>query len=352
MALRLVAAAKTDPGQQREQNEDACYALVSAANPASGLFVVADGMGGYHAGEIASQLAVEAISTALLPLLAPRSTQPTMRLKRRKPGHKEKAAEAASESATATAKDTTAGDTATEAETASGGTPASPDDATPGATEAAPAKDTTDRATSAEDIEHDLPPAGGIPTQQLAETLAMEHYGERLREAVEHSSEVIVRYGQDNSDARGLGSTVTAALVIDGQVFVANVGDSRTYLLRDGDLRRITRDHSLVERLVEAGQIEPDEVYDHPNRNLIYRSLGAGRADVEVDLFTDTLRPGDALLLCSDGLWEMVRDPDLTRILLAKHDPNAACDGLIDEANENGGEDNITAVLVRCEDAG
>jgi protein phosphatase len=353
MALRLVAAAKTDPGLQREQNEDACYELVSAANPASGLFVVADGMGGYHAGEIASQLAVETISAELLPLLAPRSTQPTMRLKRRKSGRKEKAADVAPEAAEITSVPEAGTDVAAAAAT----TPSAAADGATTDTAGDMGKDASDGAASAgaasaaHDGDLDPPSAGGAPTQQLAEALAMEHYGERLREAVEHSSEVIVQYGQDHSDARGLGSTVTAALVIDGQVFIANVGDSRTYLLRDGELRRITRDHSLVERLVEAGQIEPDEVYDHPNRNLIYRSLGAGRADVEVDLFSDTLRPGDALLLCSDGLWEMVRDPDMTRILVGAREPAAACDLLIDEANEHGGEDNITAVLVRCEDA-
>jgi protein phosphatase len=167
---------------------------------------------------------------------------------------------------------------------------------------------------------------------------------------VEHSSEAIVRYGRDHSEAHGLGSTVTAALVVNGRAYIANVGDSRTYLLRGGALQRITRDHSLVERLVEAGQIEPDEVYDHPNRNLIYRSLGADRAEVEVDIFTEQLRVGDMLLLCSDGLWEMVRDDEIAGILTAGPDLAAACNRLIERANANGGVDNITAVVARCEE--
>jgi protein phosphatase len=191
---------------------------------------------------------------------------------------------------------------------------------------------------------------GGV-TRQLAESMIVDHYAEKLRSAVEESSESIVDYGRKHSDSRGLGSTLTAALIIGGQAFVANVGDSRTYLYRDGKLDRITQDHSLVERLVQAGQIDADEVYDHPNRNLIYRSLGANKSEVEVDIFTEKLRSGDALLLCSDGLWEMVRNPQIESILTEIEDPQAACDLLIDRANENGGEDNITAVLVRCVEA-
>jgi protein phosphatase len=234
---------------------------------------------------------------------------------------------------------------ATSAEKGAGmSAPAEPDASLNGATSGDASA--AESPSSAEDqIDH------GALTQQLSESLAMQHYGDNLREAVEHSSEVIVRYGREHTDAKGLGSTLTAVLVVDGQAYVANVGDSRTYLLRDGTLQRITRDHSLVARLVEAGQIEPDEVYDHPNRNLIYRSLGAGKADVEVDIFTEALRSGDMLLLCSDGLWEMVRDAEIERILLEEHDLEHACELLVRRANDNGGEDNITAVLVRCAEA-
>ncbi|HUY79179.1 MAG TPA: SpoIIE family protein phosphatase, partial [Ktedonobacterales bacterium] len=157
--------------------------------------------------------------------------------------------------------------------------------------------------------------------------------------------------GNKHHEARGLGATVTAALVVEGMAFIANVGDSRTYLLRAGKLERVTRDHSLVERLVEAGQIDREDVYDHPSRNLIYRSLGAGHAEVDVDIFNVQLQPGDSLLLCTDGLWEMVRDPQMANILNETQDPTAVCAMLIDKANENGGEDNITALLVRCLEA-
>ena len=331
MGLHLVAASKTDPGLQREQNEDTCYTqVVDDSQRASGLFIVADGMGGYHAGEIASRLAVDTIRDNLQTLLGPKSGQPTVRLKRRKGSRQSQNAADAQKGTIASA----------QAESNAQNDEAQNDEAASGDASAAAASN-----SSEDQIEQ------GALTQQLAESLAMQQYGDRLREAVEHSSEVIVRYGREHSDAKGLGSTLTAALVIDGQAYIANVGDSRTYLLRDDMLQRITRDHSLVARLVEAGQIEPEEVYDHPNRNLIYRSLGAGKADVEVDVFTEALRPGDVLLLCSDGLWEMVRDPELERVLLEVRDLERACELLVQRANENGGEDNITAVLVRCDEA-
>ena len=321
MALHLNAACKTDVGQQREQNEDACYShIVQNDTFSAGIFVVADGMGGYHAGEIASQIAVDSIRKELLPLLEPLSAQPTVRLKPKK-GRK-------------------AGQLANQFTNGRG----DPAKTRPLAQEDAPADD-----APADDAEHDAAErTSPAATQQLSESLAVEHYAEKLRAAIEVSSEEIVKYGQQHSEARGLGSTVTAALVVGDLAFIANVGDSRTYLFRDGTLSRVTTDHSLVERLVEAGQIDRDEVYDHPNRNLIYRSLGAGRSEVEVDVFTEHLRPGDALLLCSDGLWEMVRDSQAESILSEVGDVTEACDLLIQRANENGGEDNITAVLLRC----
>ena len=316
MVLHLHAASKTDVGKQREQNEDACYAHVSEHDHYSaGLFIVADGMGGYHAGEVASKIAVDTISAMLQPLLGPTSTQPTVRLKRGRGKNKSAPQQVEAE------RDDPAKTRPLSEDTA-------------GADNA---------GTEAAEEQRD-----GAVTQQLSESAVLEHYGDKLRDAVEESSEAIVKYGQQHSEARGLGSTLTAVLIVGDQAYIANVGDSRTYLLRDGKLQRVTHDHSLVERLVEAGQIDPDEVYDHPHRNLIYRSLGAGRAEVEVDLFSETLQPDDAVLLCSDGLWEMVRDPQMESILNEVADPVEACELLIERANDNGGEDNITAVLVRC----
>ena len=302
MSLHLNAASKTDVGRQREQNEDACYTHIEVNDQkSSGILIVADGMGGYHAGEVASQIAVNTISSALQNLMGPTSSQPTVRLrgKRQRGRDMQKA----------------------------------PDEA-------------AKTRPLADDLDQDEPDSGA--TVQLSESLIIGHYSERLRQAIEEASQAIVEYGEKHREAKGLGSTVTAALVIGDQVFIANVGDSRTYLLRDGKLSRVTTDHSLVERLVEAGKLDRADVYDHPNRNLIYRSLGAGKSEVEVDIFTEKLKDGDVLVLCSDGLWEMVKDAQMESIITEVTDLVETSDLLIQRANENGGEDNITVVLLRC----
>jgi serine/threonine protein phosphatase PrpC len=143
------------------------------------------------------------------------------------------------------------------------------------------------------------------------------------------------------------GSTVVAALIYGETAHIANVGDSRAYVCDDQGLRRITSDHSLVQQLVAGGLIGPDDAYTHPQRNQIFRSLGDD-PDLVVDLFVQQLQPGVRLLLCSDGLWEMVRDPGIEQVLRSAPDPQAACDALIAAANEGGGEDNITAVVVQA----
>ncbi|MGZ3583596.1 MAG: PP2C family protein-serine/threonine phosphatase [Ktedonobacterales bacterium] len=316
MSLRLIAASKTDVGRMREQNEDSFYVHMVESDQASGLFVVADGMGGYHAGEVASKIAVDTISAELESVLRPTSAQPTVRLKgKRGRGQDNRAKQGAEEER---------------------------DAEDPGKTR--PLNADEKEAVEVASEQADAPSA----TQHLNESVVIEHYAEKLRSSVEQSSEAIVAYGRQHPEAAGLGSTMTGALIIGERAFIANVGDSRTYLLRDGKLERITTDHSLVERLVEAGQIDRTEVYDHPNRNLIYRSLGAGKAEVDVDIFAEKLLPGDQVLLCSDGLWDMVRDGQIESILNEVSDPVEACDLLVQRANENGGEDNITVILVRC----
>lgn len=199
--------------------------------------------------------------------------------------------------------------------------------------------------------------ASGIAIQTVAQVLTplllntmaqggpvdTEAIGRQVQQAVIQSNVAIY----EDSVQRGIdmGTTLTMAVVIGDRAIVGNVGDSRTYLQRDGALQRITKDHSLVQRLVDIGQIGPDEVYTHPNRNAILRSLGDG-GELEVDIFQVQLQPGDTLLLCSDGLWEMVRDPQIAAIMTENPAPPDAADALIRAANAGGGEDNISSVVV------
>ncbi len=146
-------------------------------------------------------------------------------------------------------------------------------------------------------------------------------------------------------DKTDMGSTITGFIVAGEHAYIINVGDSRTYMMRGKQLYQLTTDHSLVGQLVAGGLIEPDDVYTHPQRSQIFRSLG-DKPNVQIDLFKQQLHPGDILLSCSDGLWEMVRNPQIENILGNAPDPQTACTQLIEAANANGGEDNVSAVIV------
>ncbi|HEU5379718.1 MAG TPA: protein phosphatase 2C domain-containing protein [Ktedonobacteraceae bacterium] len=157
-------------------------------------------------------------------------------------------------------------------------------------------------------------------------------------------------YSQNEQEHSNIGATVTAALVAGSEAAICNVGDSRVYLLSlQSLLHRVTVDHSIVESLVVAGIIQREDVYTHPKRNLIFRSMGQ-RQRIQVDTFRQPLIKGDQLLLCSDGLWEMVRDNEIEQTLRQFRDMDQARGRLIELANEHGGLDNITAILVEMID--
>ncbi|HEY8764607.1 MAG TPA: Stp1/IreP family PP2C-type Ser/Thr phosphatase [Solirubrobacteraceae bacterium] len=230
---------RTDTGRQRRGNEDS-----SLARPP--VFVVADGMGGARAGEVASQIAVEAFEQGL--------------------------------------------------------------------------------------------PSTGTPEQRLAEIV--QEANRRIHDVsrVEH-------------ERAGMGTTLTAAFLDDRQVAIAHVGDSRAYLFRNGALKRLTRDHSLVGELVRQGKLTEEQAEEHPQRSIITRALGP-EPTVEVDTWTYPASAGDVLMLCSDGLTSMITEERIAEVLASAASLEAAGDELIAQANEAGGRDNITVVLFRLEEVG
>jgi len=171
-----------------------------------------------------------------------------------------------------------------------------------------------------------------------------------LREGVEHANCAV--YERNQELRTKMGTTMTVCLVVDTTAYVAHVGDSRCYLYhKPTGLTQITQDHSVVAALVAAGVIQPEDIYTHPSRNLIYRCLGE-KSHLEVDTFTVQLASGDTLLLCSDGLWEMVRDQQIAAILTTPiPTPSDTAHTLIQAALAGGGEDNVSAIVARVSNA-
>jgi protein phosphatase len=164
--------------------------------------------------------------------------------------------------------------------------------------------------------------------------------------AVEQAGQHIYEEARSDRSRRGMGTTATVAALMDGRLFLAQVGDSRAYLLRQGRLVQVTRDQSLVNQLLESGQLTEEEAENFEHSNIILQALGTSES-VQVDLTYVDLRDGDALLLCSDGLSGMLKDPEIFSVLSQISDPVAACKELTDRANRAGGHDNVTVLLVQ-----
>ena len=148
-------------------------------------------------------------------------------------------------------------------------------------------------------------------------------------------------------EALGGGTTLTSALILGDQMTIAHVGDSRAYIFSsNGNLKLITHDHSLVKRLEEIGQISAEQAVTHPQRNVLYRALGQGEP-FEPDITTFQIKPGEQILICSDGLWGLVSDTDMEAIIRTSDEPQHACQTLINLANSAGGPDNISVIIVR-----
>ena len=204
---------------------------------------------------------------------------------------------------------------------------------------------------------------GGAQAGEVASQVAIGHFSDglpgeetegserRLARAVLAANAEIHALSEADSRRAGMGTTLTAAYVGRGQVSFAHVGDSRAYRLRDGELERITEDHSLVEELLRQGRLTEEEAEEHPQRSIITRALGP-EPDVEVDTFTVAAADGDVYLLCSDGLTSMVSEATVADIMRAAPDIATAADRLVAAALDAGGRDNVTVVLFRIEEVG
>jgi len=197
--------------------------------------------------------------------------------------------------------------------------------------------------------------AGEVASQIAAESFEPAERGEEspevfLRSIVEIANERIHNFALSDSSVQGMGTTLTAALVDGDEVSFAHVGDSRAYLYRDGALKLLTSDHSLVEELRRQGRLTEAQAEGHPQRSIITRALGP-ESQVEVDTLTVSGRPGDVFLLCSDGLTTMVKDDQIAATLAAAGDLDEAVATLVRTANEAGGRDNITVVAFRLAEA-
>ena len=170
----------------------------------------------------------------------------------------------------------------------------------------------------------------------------------RLSTAIHLANKNIFKSAEENPDQHGMGATLTAVWIDGAKLSIAHVGDSRAYLLRGGSLLQLTRDHSLVAEQVRRGILTSAEAEESDMQSVLLRALGA-QAEIEVDVEEHTLFPRDMLLLCSDGLTRMVTEPEIAGTLQAETDPERAAEKLVALANERGGLDNITVVIVRTE---
>jgi PPM family protein phosphatase len=173
----------------------------------------------------------------------------------------------------------------------------------------------------------------------------------QLEEIAQEANREIHELAQEDSSRAGMGTTLTAAMLQDDEVALGHVGDSRAYVLRDGELKRLTKDHSLVEELRRQGRLTDEQAEEHPQRSIITRALGP-EPRVNVDTMTFPARAGDVFLLCSDGLTTMVSDEEIRDILVGARSLRNAVNRLVEAANRGGGRDNITAVAFRVAEEG
>ena len=185
---------------------------------------------------------------------------------------------------------------------------------------------------------------------QLIRESKEQNLYEILAQSIQEVNQRLIRKSYEEDRLRGMGTTLTLATVVDKTLYVVNIGDSRTYLINEQEIRQISQDHSLVEEMVRLGGIKPEEAKHHPDKNIITRAIGA-KADVDVDFYEHRLKRGDIILMCTDGLSNMVEDEELFRIIRQDKDIQEIGGELLMKANRNGGLDNIAVVLVEIDNS-
>lgn len=167
---------------------------------------------------------------------------------------------------------------------------------------------------------------------------------EILKEAITRANEEIYQRAAEDVSMKGMGTTIVACVIEGKKLYVANVGDSRLYIINRG-IRQVTRDHSLVEEMVRLGEMDRETAREHPDKNIITRAVGAAK-EIEIDFFEEELEYEDEVLLCSDGLTNMIEDEEIRRIVKSQRDVAEITEKLVLTANRNGGKDNITVVVI------
>lgn len=187
-----------------------------------------------------------------------------------------------------------------------------------------------------------------LPLLTSEDNLSRATYDQELRSAVANANHAIFSEVQQHPEYEGMGTTLSLAVVDSRNLFVANVGDSRTYIINAGEIFQVTRDHSLVQELVDRGELRPEEARHHPRKNVITMALGVYE-EVTPDIGCLTTEPGDMVLVCCDGLINHVEDEDIHRVVVEASDPQTACEILVALANKGGGTDNISVIVARAQ---
>ena len=174
-------------------------------------------------------------------------------------------------------------------------------------------------------------------------------YTDLLDQGIKNANQAILDYTVEHPETKGMGTTSVCAVVKDNEVHLVNLGDSRAYVISNDEIRRVTKDHSLVQQLVDQGTITEEETRTHPQKNVISKAIGIN-ADIESDTMRLKLASDESLLLCCDGVIAHLTDEDIHKTIIESSDPDAACQNIVNLANERGGSDNISLIILSSED--